>query len=200
MKLEQVIDNVVNEFNESFDFGDDPEVKQQISDGLRDILGKSLKDLTVAKKVTGGRRRKTGRRNGYNMFIAEKFKKLKEDDTGESDSNSQEHMTAFSTLWKTLSDEEKQPYNNLAKAHNENLSDSGELDAPKKSSKKGKRQLSGYNLYYKENRATLAAEAVNKGVRVMTHVGATWKALSDEEHKEYNERAKEVSAAQAQED
>jgi len=27
MKLEQVIDNVVNEFNESFDFGDDPEVK-----------------------------------------------------------------------------------------------------------------------------------------------------------------------------
>lgn len=55
---------------------------------------------------------------------------------------------------------------------------------PEKTAEKGPKRLSGYNLFTKE-----FTGEIPEGVGVMTHKASAWKALSQEEKNEFNERA-----------
>jgi len=65
---------------------------------------------------------------------------------------------------------------------------------------KTKRGLSGYNLYQREERATVVAELQESGndfksKEVMSLLGPRWKALSDDERKVWNDKAKVLKEA-----
>ena len=64
--------------------------------------------------------------------------------------------------------------------------------APAKSA--GKKTVSGYNLFYSENKDVIKA-ALAEGETLMKVVGAKWTALGDVEKDDYKKRAAELTAA-----
>jgi len=64
-------------------------------------------------------------------------------------------------------------------------------DKPKEEKPKKKRGLTGYLLFSKENRVAVKEELGEvKPTEVVTEVAKRWKALTEEERGEWNERAK----------
>lgn len=161
------------------------QIEEEIVNDLRDLLvaagKKHVKAVTststsssAGTATASGSRRKTA----YNVYIKAKFAEAKE---GGETRNSQELMTEFSRQWKTLSAEDKAPYESEAKDSN--------ASRPATTTTGATRKMSGYNLFYRERKDDLKEEAKAGNVKLMTHVGAAWKALSDAEKKEWNDRA-----------
>jgi hypothetical protein len=144
---------------------------------------------TASKTASGRTRRKTG----YNMYIKTQFDDAKasagSDDAGKE--NSQALMSKFSKEWRLLSDADKQPFNDKAREVNEA---SGVETTETK--KKTKKKISGYNLFYMQNKDAIKAELA-EGQKLMAEVGAQWRALSEDEQREWGVKASEYTEAHA---
>jgi Arc/MetJ-type ribon-helix-helix transcriptional regulator len=179
-QYETAIDDAIETFVGKYD------VPSEFIADLRTLLiASGQKHITAAPehKVTSGGAKAPRKKTSYNIYIKSMFSQSKDDgDTR----NSQEKMSEFSKQWKTLSDEEKKKYTELAVTQNDHTNDSTKGAGPK-------RALTGYNLFYRENKDAIK-ESLQDDEKFMQKVGVTWKNLSPEEQKEYNERAKQESA------
>ena len=182
------IDDGIKSFTEKY------ELDKTIVDDLRQLLLDACKRHVKVVRAPAGGAAKTGRhrrKTGYNMYIKHQFEEAKATASasgGDAKTNSQELMTKFSKEWKSLSDEEKKPFIDMA---NEINRDNGA--EPSSSNKSRPKKLSGYNLFYKEMKDEIKAN-LGPDEKLMTQVGAQWKALSKDEQGEWNKRAAEVSA------
>lgn len=166
------------------------------------VLESCKKHVSKAKmsetKNSSGASSKTRKRNGYNMFIKSRFKESKENTTeGVDVPNSQTLMTEFSKAWKDLSDEDRQKYLDMATEYNQAHGTDTSVEKVKPSGKP-KRRITGYNVFYRDNREEIKANKEDDSVTLMQAVGKTWKALSDEERKEWNDRAEAEADATAE--
>lgn len=145
-------------------------------------------DSEASTKVPRTVRRKTG----YNCYIKSQFE-LSKTASPEATGNSQDLMTRFSKEWQALSAEEKKPYLVQAEEINARASAEAGLEAPvpteRKVSNSGPKKLSGYNVFYRDNKEQIKT-SLTGDEKLMTKVGAAWKALSEDEKNVYNTRAK----------
>ena len=187
----------------------DSDIISDLRQMLKDSLKANVKDVAPVPKASSGVKsseKRQRRKTGYNLYINAKFSEAKSDEsvpaTDDSKTNSQELMSKFSKVWKALSDEDKKPYLDQAEELNGASADETPV-APKatkvakepssKPEKGAKKALSGYNLFYSENKDTIKA-SLSDGQTLMKEVGAKWTALSDSEKEDYKSRAAEQCA------
>ena len=160
---------------------------------------------------------KTKRTSGWILFQTANREEVKErlaKDSGDEKVNPKDLMTELAKLWKALSDEDKKPYNEKAKQARDEQSSSDTEAQPKKLAKKEKedkpkkKRVSGYILFQKamrdEAKQSLedAADEDQPKIKqsaVLSELGRMWKALSDEEREEWNEKAAEQKASDSEE-
>ncbi len=165
---------------------------------------------------------KTKRTSGWILFQTANREEVKErltKDAGDEKANPKEVMTELAKMWKALSDEDKTPYNEKAKHMRDEQSSSDTEAEPKKPLKKQKKEkekedkpkkkrVSGYILFQKAMRdeakqsleeAAEEDEPKIKQSAVLSELGRMWKALSDEEREEWNEKAAEQKASDSEE-
>ena len=163
---------------------------------------------------------KTKRTSGWILFQTANREEVKErlsKDAGDEKVNPKDVMTELAKLWKELSDEDKTPYNEKAKHMRDEQSSSDTEAEPKKPAKKPKKEkedkpkkkrVSGYILFQKAMRdqakqsleeAAEEDEPKIKQSAVLSELGRMWKALSDEEREEWNEKAAEQKASDSEE-
>lgn len=191
------IDAGLKDFTAKYE-GLDSEVVDDLRRMLIEQMKLHVKDVVVTSAKSGAKRA-ARKKTAYNLYIKAMFhqeeleRKAKEEQGEEVEKqNSQELMSKFSKQWKTLPDEEKLPYEEEAKSINEE----SDKDTPAKSRSSGKKkQMTGYNLFYKENKNDIKA-SLEEGEALMKKVGATWKALSVEEQQEYKKRASELATSE----
>jgi hypothetical protein len=175
------------------------ELDETIVTDLRTMLAAAVKVHVKTRPVVAGApvaRKPPRRKTGYNLYIRAKFDEAKKNQVEGDDSkpNSQKQMSTFSKEWKDLSDDQKKPYIDQADAIN---AENG-TESTSKSKRTGKRQLSGYNLFYREERDNIR-NTKDEDTSLMSAVGATWKALTSDEKGEYNKRAAVLSAEATEE-
>ncbi len=160
---------------------------------------------------------KTKRTSGWILFQTANREEVKErlaKDSGDEKVNPKDLMTELAKLWKALSDEDKKPYNEKAKQARDEQSSSDTEAQPKELAKKEKedkpkkKRVSGYILFQKamrdEAKQSLedAADEDQPKIKqsaVLSELGRMWKALSDEEREEWNEKAAEQKASDSEE-
>ena len=126
------IQNAIGKFSSLY------EIDQDIVDALKALLiahGKQNFPDTVAaakpkrtRKVSGddaAKPKKAPRMNGYNMYVRQKFGEAKANGT-----YSKDLMSELGAAWKQMSDEEKQPYKDMAEELNATQSASDAEDQP----------------------------------------------------------------------
>jgi hypothetical protein len=193
-QVEKAIDEGLKNFTTKYDLDD------TIVDDLRAMLVAAVKihvkPRPVVSGVKGGVVKRPRRKTGYNLYIRAKFDEAKQNRTDGDDSktNSQEQMATFSKEWRDLSEDQKQPYIDQA----ESINAENGAESSGKGKRTGKRNLSGYNLFYREERDNIR-ESKDKDTALMVAVGAAWKALSEDEQNEYKKRAAELSANREEE-
>lgn len=131
--------------------------------------------------------------SGFNMFCHEKREKLKEN---HEDKNSKEITSLLSTMWKKLSDKEKQKYKLQAEEKNKKSLDVEEDDADDEHD--NKKPVTGYNLYVNDNKPKLKEE--NKKMKnkdLCQLVAKKWNTLSEKERNEYNMKALKIKKEQS---
>jgi hypothetical protein len=204
------------------DIADTYELDPEILESIHQIVVKACEPILKAKpakaekeaKAEKPAKEKTARpKSAYNMFVKAKFSAAKAD----GGNNSQDIMSTVSGQWAKLSEEEKQVYVKLAEEANANLPESPAPASKGKHAASGeegsepkrkKRTITGYNVFYRENKDKFKAAAPAPSTEgggaeptaapesTMTACGKAWKALSKEEQEEWNARAKkEVEAA-----
>jgi HMG-box domain len=150
-------------------------------------------------------------RSGYNVFIQERFRQAKENQTQEEGATGVKRMTQFGGEWRALSDSEREHYNQLAREQSEALRQDVEASQPTETSETtnaetkapahtGPRRLNAYNMFYKNNADSvkaycLEAKARGETIKFMSEIGARWKALSEEERQPYQTQADEENVA-----
>jgi len=195
MSHNDLIDSTADSFIEQLDelFGENKKYekrKDDIIELLKEALSTAIKAVEKeskpkpskksSKKSGSGSEKKRGP-SGYNLFIKKRMVDLK-------------NFSAASAEWKTMTTEQKQPYNDDAKQRKTPTTDDEHDTDEKKSSKKSgeksgkKRTPSGYNLFMKEQNA-IYKEKGEKGNH-MADIAKIWKALSEEKKKTYNDKAK----------
>ena len=130
--------------------------------------------------------------NAYNLFV-----KCPENRETYAGSNPRETMSNLGAAWKSLSEDDRTHWTDLAASAKQEWEANG--GAPEKSkSKASKKKKKGraptaYNLFVKdpENRETHAGDDAKETMR---NLGAAWKALSDEEKEIWTEKAIEAKA------
>ena len=130
--------------------------------------------------------------NAYNLFV-----KCPENRETYAGSNPRETMSNLGAAWKSLSEDDRTHWTDLAASAKQEWEANG--GAPEKSkSKASKKKKKGraptaYNLFVKdpENRETHAGDDAKETMR---NLGAAWKALSDEEKEIWTEKAVEAKA------
>lgn len=167
----RAVDAGLTSFTSRYDL--DATIVADLRNTLLEAGATHVKTVAVASRGAGRPRKRTA----YNIYIKEEFARAKENNDSR---NSQELMSAFSQGWAKLTDDEKKPYHDKAAESN---------DAGPTSAAAPKKRMNGYNLYYKENKEELKKEADEAGERLMKHVGASWKALSEEEQKVWRDKA-----------
>lgn len=188
-QVEKAIDEGLHNFTTKYDLDGD------IVSDLRAMLVAATKAHVKPRPVASGSsksEKRPRRKTGYNLYIRAKFEDAKQNQPeGEDEKkpNSQEQMATFSKEWKDLSEDQKQPYIDQAEAIN---AENG-AESTGKGKRTGKRNLSGYNLFYREERDNVR-ENKDKDTALMVAVGASWKALSPEEQDSYKKRAAELSS------
>jgi hypothetical protein len=162
------------------------ELKNQINRALKalnledDISPKELQKA-FWKKFNKSASKPKRLPSGYNLFC--KANRVNHSEDGKSP---QDVMRSLATAWKTASKDEKDKYNNEAKAAKLEFVESSP-SKPKKTS----RTPSGYNLFCKDRRAEHTEDGKSPQ-DVMRALGAAWKSSSDEIRDEYNEKAKQM--------
>lgn len=192
-QVEKAIDEGLKNFTTKYDLDD------TIVDDLRAMLVASVKVHVKPRPVVSGVKgvaKRPRRKTGYNLYIRAKFDEAKQNRTDGDDSktNSQEQMATFSKEWRDLSEDQKQPYIDQA----ESINTENGAESSGKGKRTGRRNLSGYNLFYREERDNIR-ESKDKDTALMVAVGAAWKALSEDEQNEYKKRAAELSANREEE-
>ncbi len=170
------------------DIAETYELDAEILDNIHQIVVNACQSVLNAKPGKAPRAEKAARvprpKSAYNMYVHHHFQLNKEKN---KDSNSQEIMSAVSKQWASLSDEEKSVYIKMADEANANT----DFTAVKKSVKSAgakRRRITGYNLFYRENKDEIKTSR-SEGVSTMKAVGAAWHALTDAGRTEYNTRA-----------
>ena len=196
------------------------EVDNDFLNTIRDILyeqGKSVFSASEPKsRKTPNATQQLIKHNkrrlaGYNLFVQEESKKLKEakeQGTVPADITSQQHFAEFGAKWRELPDEEKAKYKALALQQSatdpaSSSSSSSSNDATTKTSGKKPKRITGYNLYYKENHERIKQEQTTplpEGTSILSVVGAQWKLLEKAEKTLYNDRAKAINESVAHEE
>ena len=187
-QVQKGIDEGLTNFTAKYD------LDTTVVDDLRQMLVAAMRTHVKPRAAGTGGAKSEGKRprlkTGYNLYIRAKFEEAKSSGTEEgSKTNSQELMASFSKEWKDLSVDERAPY--IEQADAINAENGAEASGAKK--KSGKKSLSGYNLFYSENKDSIR-ESKDKDLSLMKAVGAAWKALSKEEQDKFKERAAEMSA------
>ena len=111
--------------------------------------------------------------SGWNMFVAQEM--------AHSPIPNKDRLKIIATQWHDLTQREQQVWNSLA--HDASLS------LEKKPVKKTK--LSGYN-YYMKTQSVVLHEQVKDGKQRVAQIVGSWKALSLEEKKIWNESAERL--------
>jgi hypothetical protein len=117
----------------------------------------------------------------YQKFVTSETARLKKEDptmTGV------DRKTQISAAWKALSPKDKKDY----VSDNDTCSDSPVEPKSPQSPKK----ITGYNLYMKEKMKSLKETSGTNGKERLKEIGASWKSLSDDEKKEWNQKAQDV--------
>jgi hypothetical protein len=171
------------------DIAETYELDAEILDNIHQIVVNACKSMLAAKAAGKAPRAEKAARvprpkSAYNMYVHHHFQLNKEKN---KDSNSQEIMSAVSKQWASLSDEEKAVYIKMADDANANT-DFTAVKKPVKSSGVKRRRITGYNLFYRENKDEIKTSR-SEGVSTMKAVGAAWHALTDAGRTEYNTRA-----------
>lgn len=187
-QVQKGIDEGLTNFTAKYD------LDTTVVDDLRQMLVAAMRTHVKPRAAGTGGAKSEGKRprlkTGYNLYIRAKFEEAKASGADEgSKTNSQELMASFSKEWKDLSADERAPY--IEQADAINAENGAEASGAKK--KSGKKSLSGYNLFYSENKDEIR-ESKDKDLSLMKAVGAAWKALSKEEQDKFKERAAEMSA------
>lgn len=194
-QVEKAIDEGLENFTKKY------ELDATIVGDLRAMLIAAakahVKPRAAASSSAKSEQKRPRRKTGYNLYIRSKFEEAKKSHPeGEAEGedkkpNSQEQMATFSKEWRDLSDEQKQPY--IDQADSINAENGAESSG--KGKRTGKRNLSGYNLFYREERDNIRGSK-DKDTTLMVAVGAAWKALSSDEQDSYKKRAAELSASE----
>jgi hypothetical protein len=185
--LESTIDSALANFSERYEI--DASFISDIRATLLEHCNRNMREETVKTVQVGGKVTTKRPKTGYNIFVKEKFAEAKDQ---QDPRNSQEKMTEFSRLWKDLDKAEQEVYNAKAKELN-----AGAASVAASGGTGHKRPLTGYNLFYKENKNEIKANPTGEG-KFMTQVGAAWRALSEDEKEDYRRRAKEMSVSSAE--
>ena len=122
---------------------------------------------------------------GYNLFLSGAMK-------GEI-YDTRQSMTEAVSLWQNLTLDEKNQWNEKAKEKNaQSISSTGDeiviKKATKKKSEKGKRKMSGYNLFTRAKMVELKQNTEIEAKDRLKEIGRQWKELTKEEQKEWNVR------------
>ena len=118
-------------------------------------------------------------KTGYNLFVADKIKEIK-------DVDQKEKMEHVGELWKKASAKEKSKYTDQAAKLKKEFEEANPVEK-----KKSKRGLSGYNVYMKEKIKQVKGD--NQKEKLMS-VSSSWKKLSEKEKQKYKDEAKKLSA------
>lgn len=118
-------------------------------------------------------------KTGYNLFVADKIKEIK-------DVDQKEKMKHVGELWKKASAKEKSKYTDQAAKLKKEFEEANPVEK-----KKSKRGLSGYNVYMKEKIKQVKGD--NQKEKLMS-VSSSWKKLSEKEKQKYKDEAKKLSA------
>jgi hypothetical protein len=148
--------------------------KEAINNAIEEVEKESKTKTKKSKTGTGKKRGPSG----YNIFIKKRMPELK-------------NFSDAAAEWKTMTKEQKQPFNDDAKQRKTTDDEQEEETTDtekKKSDNKKKRAPSGYNLFMREQN-TIYKQKGEKGNH-MKDIATTWKALSDEKKKTYNDKAK----------
>lgn len=130
--------------------------------------------------------------SGFNMFCYEKRDDVKEKN---EDKSSKEVTKMLSSMWKKLSDKDKQKYKKLAEEKNKKSEDSDAEDADDENDTK--KPLTGYNLYVNENKPVFKKENPKMKTKDLAEfVAKKWNALSEKDKKEYNMKALKMKKEQ----
>ena len=129
----------------------------------------------IGYKAKGSKGKKS---SGYNLFLSAAMK-------GEI-YDAKQSMTEAVSLWQNLTMDEKNHWNDKAKEKNaQNITSSGDevviKKATKKKTEKGKRPMSGYNLFTKVKMAELKENKEIEAKDRLKEIGKQWKELTKEE-------------------
>ena len=171
------------------------EMDESTLDSIHQIMVKACEPILTAKPVKSkepateakAKAKVVRPKSAYNMFVKDMFRKNKEDGKGK---NSQDIMCEVPGMWAKLKEDEKKIYIDMATEANAelNLEDAGKKKAPKEADV-SKRRITGYNVFYRENKDTLKESAVRDSLPTMKVVGNAWKALTYDERTNWNTRA-----------
>ncbi len=180
------------------DIAETYELDTEILDNIHQIVVKACKPVLDAKPGKAPRAEKAARvprpKSAYNMYVHHHFQLNKEKN---KESNSQEIMSAVSKQWASLTEEEKSVYVKMADEANANTDFTAVKKAAKSTTGK-RRRITGYNLFYRENKDEIKSTRTD-GVSTMKAVGAAWHALSEAGRTEYNTRAAAEADAASEE-
>jgi len=159
----------------------DDETTKIIQDAINKIYldtpVKTTKDTVVkTKKAT----------NSYQKFVTSETARLKKE---EPTMTGVDRKAQISTAWKALSPKEKKEY--VSDVSDNDSGSESPVDVEVKSPKTKK--LSGYNLYMREKMTSLKETSDSgNGKDRLKEVAASWKSSSDDEKKEWNQKAKAI--------
>jgi len=166
-----------------------------------DVIEKQLATIDLSAKTTkktkktesGDDKPKKKRTSGYIIFSNASRDDVKTKlAEGEEKPKNTDVMKELARLWKALNDEERELWNNKAK---EIKNEDSEDENPKK-----KKRTSGYIIFSNASRDDVKTKITEgdekpKNTEVMKELARQWKALSDEERGQWNEKAKEIKNA-----
>ena len=156
------------------------------------VEGAGFTQLPKQPKTSKAKGSKGKKSSGYNLFLSAAMK----GSVGEE----KKSMAEAVSLWQNLTLDEKNEWNEKAKEKNaQGNSSNGDgmvvKKATKKKSEKGKRKMSGYNLFTRAKMAELKENIEIEAKDRLKEIGRQWKELTKEEQKEWNEQAKAEAEA-----
>ena len=129
---------------------------------------------TVVSGVKG-----PSRVNGHNIFVKERVAELKKEHP-----EGKNFIEQARSDWKALSDSERAEYSARATSQNQNEKSKWESDHQGMVVKSVTRRKTGYSLFMASLKGTFP-----KGVNAASYVSGKWKEMSEDEQKEWKDKA-----------
>lgn len=193
--MKDAINEGIRKFSEAYELGN-PKVMDELRLIMNECCKTAIKNLKLSAIHVGSmadtpktsesilERVRVRRKTGYNVYIQHRFQQLSNQLDG-TRTNSHAVMTQCSREWRTLPETEKAGFEERARLLNEEQGTP--VPVPKK---KGKKKITGYNLFYVRNKDEIKRD-LQTGEKLMSVVGSRWMALSDETKKHWNKLALE---------